>query len=146
MPRSIDAQHSPVHWSYGGVDGAEQVVVDGFKAKDGTDNSYDSNGIDIAPGESRDVLFTAPGTPGTYLLYDRDYQFNLMVQLAAKTRLFEYIRRDDNPHPTAARSRSFVGMGTAGSTSSRPWVALSANSPATKLTVNSPGTRMADRF
>jgi hypothetical protein len=30
MPRSIDAQHSPVHWSYGGVDGAEQVVVDGF--------------------------------------------------------------------------------------------------------------------
>jgi FtsP/CotA-like multicopper oxidase with cupredoxin domain len=43
------------------------------KGGDGTDNSYDTNSVDVAPGESRDVLFTAPATPGKYLLYDRDF-------------------------------------------------------------------------
>jgi FtsP/CotA-like multicopper oxidase with cupredoxin domain len=28
--------------------------------------------IDIGPGESRDVIFTAPNTPGTYPLFNRD--------------------------------------------------------------------------
>jgi FtsP/CotA-like multicopper oxidase with cupredoxin domain len=42
------------------------------KGGDGTDNSYESNSVDVAPGESRDVLFTAPSA-GTYLLYDRDF-------------------------------------------------------------------------
>ncbi|MEV6445152.1 multicopper oxidase domain-containing protein [Amycolatopsis sp. NPDC051716] len=32
------------------------------------------NSVEIGPGESRDVLFTAPA-PGTYLLYDRDYGY-----------------------------------------------------------------------
>ena len=31
-----------------------------------------TNTVEIGPGESRDVIFTAPA-PGTYLLYDRDY-------------------------------------------------------------------------
>ena len=31
-----------------------------------------TNTVDVGPGESRDVIFTAPG-PGKYLLYDRDY-------------------------------------------------------------------------
>jgi FtsP/CotA-like multicopper oxidase with cupredoxin domain len=39
---------------------------------DGTDNSFVTSSIEIAPGESRDVLFTAPG-PGTYRLYDRNF-------------------------------------------------------------------------
>jgi len=29
--------------------------------------------VDLGPGESRDVLFTAPSTPGTYLIYDRNF-------------------------------------------------------------------------
>ena len=41
-------------------------------AVDLTDNSYVTNSVDIAPGESRDVLFTAP-SPGKYLLYDRNF-------------------------------------------------------------------------
>jgi FtsP/CotA-like multicopper oxidase with cupredoxin domain len=43
----------------------------------GRDNSkhyLTGNSVQIGPGESRDVLFTAPG-PGTYLLYDRDYGY-----------------------------------------------------------------------
>ena len=43
------------------------------KGGDGTDNSYNTDTVDVAPGESRDVLFTAPSTPGTYQLYDRDF-------------------------------------------------------------------------
>jgi FtsP/CotA-like multicopper oxidase with cupredoxin domain len=44
-----------------------------LKSKDdGTNNSYDTNSVDVAPGESRDVLFTAPAA-GTYLLYDRNF-------------------------------------------------------------------------
>ena len=30
--------------------------------------------VDVGPGESRDVIFTAPG-PGEYLLYDRNYSY-----------------------------------------------------------------------
>ena len=48
---------------------------------DGTDNSYVTNSIDCGPGESRDVLFTAPD-PGTYKLYDRNF-YNLSNQGAS---------------------------------------------------------------
>ncbi len=44
-----------------------------LKNPDGSDNSYWTNGIDIGPGESRDVLFTAPEV-GEYLIYDRNVQ------------------------------------------------------------------------
>ena len=30
--------------------------------------------MDVGPGESRDVLFTAPA-PGEYLFYDRNYSY-----------------------------------------------------------------------
>jgi FtsP/CotA-like multicopper oxidase with cupredoxin domain len=43
-----------------------------LRGRDGTPDYETTNTVDIGPGESRDVLFTAP-TPGTYLLYDRDY-------------------------------------------------------------------------
>jgi FtsP/CotA-like multicopper oxidase with cupredoxin domain len=57
------------------VDGIDLTVI----AKDasllrgnGTPNYLVTNTVEIGPGESRDVLFTAPA-PGTYLMYDRDY-------------------------------------------------------------------------
>lgn len=40
--------------------------------RDGTPNYLSTNTVGIGPGESRDVIFTAP-SPGTYLLYDRTY-------------------------------------------------------------------------
>jgi FtsP/CotA-like multicopper oxidase with cupredoxin domain len=43
-----------------------------LSGRDGTRDYQTTNTVDIGPGESRDVLFTAPD-PGTYLLYDRDY-------------------------------------------------------------------------
>jgi len=43
--------------------------------RDGTHNYLTTNTIDIGPGESRDVIFTAPSAPGTYLLYDRRYSY-----------------------------------------------------------------------
>jgi FtsP/CotA-like multicopper oxidase with cupredoxin domain len=43
-----------------------------LRGRDGTADYETTNTVDIGPGESRDVLFTAP-SPGTYLLYDRDY-------------------------------------------------------------------------
>jgi FtsP/CotA-like multicopper oxidase with cupredoxin domain len=43
--------------------------------RDGTKDYADSTTVDIAPGESRDVLITAPDSPGTYLLYDRNYAY-----------------------------------------------------------------------
>jgi FtsP/CotA-like multicopper oxidase with cupredoxin domain len=46
-----------------------------LKGRDGTANYLVTNTVDIGPGESRDVLFTAPSTPGTFLLYDRNYSF-----------------------------------------------------------------------
>jgi len=64
------------------MDGVPMKVIgadaDQLKGADGNDNSYVSNSIDIGPGESRDVLFTAP-EPGTYKLYDRDF-YNLSNQ------------------------------------------------------------------
>ena len=41
-----------------------------LKGRDGTANYLTTNSVDVGPGESRDVLFTAPA-PGEYLLYDR---------------------------------------------------------------------------
>ena len=59
------------------VDGVPLHVVGAdasqLKNPDGSDNSYWTNGIDLGPGESRDVLFTAPGV-GEYLIYDRNVQ------------------------------------------------------------------------
>jgi FtsP/CotA-like multicopper oxidase with cupredoxin domain len=43
--------------------------------RDGTKNYVVTNSVGIGPGESRDVIFTAPTTPGTYLLYDRKYSY-----------------------------------------------------------------------
>jgi FtsP/CotA-like multicopper oxidase with cupredoxin domain len=58
------------------VDGIDlQVVGKDASLLRGRDGSYEyqvTNTVEIGPGESRDVIFTAP-EPGTYLLYDRDY-------------------------------------------------------------------------
>ena len=43
--------------------------------RDGTKNYITTNSVDVGPGESRDVIFTAPSTSGTYLLYDRKYSY-----------------------------------------------------------------------
>ena len=45
-----------------------------LRGRDGTRNYLTTNGVDVGPGESRDVLFTAPA-PGEYLLYDRNYSY-----------------------------------------------------------------------
>lgn len=45
-----------------------------LKGRDGVTNYQITNTVDIAPGESRDVL-VRPGRPGEYLLYDRDYAY-----------------------------------------------------------------------
>ena len=45
-----------------------------LKGRDGTTNYVVTNTVDIGPGESRDVIFEAPG-PGEYLLYDRNYSY-----------------------------------------------------------------------
>jgi FtsP/CotA-like multicopper oxidase with cupredoxin domain len=49
-----------------------------MKGRDGTDTSYETQTINIGPGESYDVVFTAPahsgsGTYDTYMLYNRNY-------------------------------------------------------------------------
>jgi FtsP/CotA-like multicopper oxidase with cupredoxin domain len=58
------------------VDGIDLTVVGKdaglLRGRDGSSEYTVTNTLEIAPGESRDVLFTAP-EPGTYLLYDRDY-------------------------------------------------------------------------
>jgi FtsP/CotA-like multicopper oxidase with cupredoxin domain len=46
-----------------------------LKGRDGTANYITTNTVDLGPGESRDVLFTAPSVPGKYLLYDRKYSY-----------------------------------------------------------------------
>jgi FtsP/CotA-like multicopper oxidase with cupredoxin domain len=46
-----------------------------LKGRDGTANYITTNTVDLGPGESRDVLFTAPSMPGKYLLYDRKYSY-----------------------------------------------------------------------
>ncbi len=59
------------------VDGIPLHVVGAdasqLKGADNHDNSFVTNSVDLGPGESRDVLFTAPSTPGTYLIYDRNF-------------------------------------------------------------------------
>jgi FtsP/CotA-like multicopper oxidase with cupredoxin domain len=45
-----------------------------LRGRDGTTNYLITNGVDIGPGESRDVIFTAPSA-GEYLLYDRNYSY-----------------------------------------------------------------------
>jgi FtsP/CotA-like multicopper oxidase with cupredoxin domain len=58
------------------VDGIDLTIIGKdaslLRGRDGTPNYHVTNTVEIGPGESRDVLFTAPA-PGTYLLYDRDY-------------------------------------------------------------------------
>ncbi|WP_372735542.1 multicopper oxidase domain-containing protein, partial [Nocardioides sp.] len=49
-----------------------------MRGRDGTDTSYVTNTLNIGPGESYDVIFTAPANSGngpydTYLLYNRSY-------------------------------------------------------------------------
>lgn len=53
------------------------IAKDGslLKGRDGTANYQVTNTVDIGPGESRDLLFTAPSKEGTYLLYDRKYSY-----------------------------------------------------------------------
>jgi FtsP/CotA-like multicopper oxidase with cupredoxin domain len=46
-----------------------------LRGRDGSVNYLTTNSVDVGPGESRDVLFTAPSTPGDYLLYDRNYSY-----------------------------------------------------------------------
>jgi hypothetical protein len=64
------------------------VAKDAALLKNGSVRNYiTTNSVDVGPGESRDVIFTAPayasGLPGgsdshgaynTYLFYDRDYR------------------------------------------------------------------------
>ncbi|HEX3003697.1 MAG TPA: multicopper oxidase domain-containing protein [Angustibacter sp.] len=45
-----------------------------LEGRDGTKAYITTNSVDVGPGESRDVIFTAP-EPGTYLLYDRRYSY-----------------------------------------------------------------------
>jgi FtsP/CotA-like multicopper oxidase with cupredoxin domain len=58
------------------VDGIDLLVVAKdaslLRGRDGTAQYQVTNTVEIGPGESRDVIFTAPD-PGTYLLYARDY-------------------------------------------------------------------------
>ncbi len=46
-----------------------------LKGRDGISNYITTNTVDVGPGESRDVIFTAPSTPGEYFLYDRKYSY-----------------------------------------------------------------------
>jgi FtsP/CotA-like multicopper oxidase with cupredoxin domain len=61
------------------VDNIDLTVVakDGslLKGRDGTANYITTNTVDIGPGESRDIIFTAPSAEGTYLLYDRHFAY-----------------------------------------------------------------------
>jgi FtsP/CotA-like multicopper oxidase with cupredoxin domain len=45
-----------------------------LKSRDGTENYVHTNTVDVGPGESRDVIFTAPAE-GEYLLYDRNFSY-----------------------------------------------------------------------
>ena len=49
-----------------------------MRGRDGTDTSYETDTLNIGPGESYDVIFTAPAHQGagaydTYMLYNRNY-------------------------------------------------------------------------
>ena len=46
-----------------------------LKGRDGVTNYITTNTVDVGPGESRDVIFVAPVSPGEYLLYDRKYSY-----------------------------------------------------------------------
>jgi hypothetical protein len=59
---------------------ASLLTVGGLVTEGGTPKAIVTNTVDVGPGESRDVIFTAPthsgGTgPDKYLLYDRDYAY-----------------------------------------------------------------------
>jgi FtsP/CotA-like multicopper oxidase with cupredoxin domain len=58
------------------VDGIDLLVVGKdaslLRGRDGSAQFQVTNTVEIGPGESRDVIFTAPAA-GTYLLYDRDF-------------------------------------------------------------------------
>ena len=45
-----------------------------LKGRDGTINYITTNTVDVGPGTSSDVIFTAPD-PGEYLFYDRKYSY-----------------------------------------------------------------------
>jgi FtsP/CotA-like multicopper oxidase with cupredoxin domain len=45
-----------------------------LRGRDGSNNPVHTNTVEIGPGESRDVIFTAPAA-GEYLLYDRTYAY-----------------------------------------------------------------------
>lgn len=64
-----------------------------------------SRGIDLSAADL--VVGTSAGSIlGTEVLAKDLKNFNRAFQLAAKTRLFEHIRSDDNPKPTAAHARA----------------------------------------
>ena len=49
-----------------------------MRGRDGTDTSYETDTINIGPGESYDVVFAAPAHsggagPDTYMLYNRNF-------------------------------------------------------------------------
>ena len=49
-----------------------------MRGRDGTDTSYETDTLNIGPGESYDVIFKAPAHQGTdayntYMLYNRNY-------------------------------------------------------------------------
>jgi FtsP/CotA-like multicopper oxidase with cupredoxin domain len=46
-----------------------------LRGRSGENNAIVTNTVEIGPGESRDVMFTAPGQLGEYLLYDRTYAY-----------------------------------------------------------------------
>ena len=58
------------------IDGIDLNVVGKdaslLRSRDGSAEVQVTNTVEIGPGESRDVIFTAPD-PGTYILYARDY-------------------------------------------------------------------------
>jgi FtsP/CotA-like multicopper oxidase with cupredoxin domain len=58
------------------IDGIDLLVVAKdaslLRSRDGSAEYVVTNTVEIGPGESRDVIFTAPA-PGTYLMYARDY-------------------------------------------------------------------------
>ena len=51
---------------------ASQLKAPGLTPGSSVDNSYLTNSVEVAPGESRDVIFIAPD-PGEYFLYDRNF-------------------------------------------------------------------------
>ncbi len=46
-----------------------------LKGRDGISNYITTNTVGVGPGESRDIIFVAPNSPGEYFLYDRKYSY-----------------------------------------------------------------------